>query len=145
MVVVALHSSRVRVTPNASTGSLGSHRNRTSAPTHRHAQPIAGPIEGPIHRRDHRDADPIPVATPTGQTRTPPTSKIQRATWCAERAGAMPLPAVANASLAQKCGTTLFCLARNLPLWIVVVVVLVSGALWNRLFPRRRRSQHAKE
>lgn len=56
----------------------------------------------------------------------------------------MPLPAVTNASLAQKCGTTLFCLARNLPLWIVVVLVLVSGALWNRLFPRRR-NQPAKE
>ncbi|KAK3906183.1 hypothetical protein C8A05DRAFT_29969 [Staphylotrichum tortipilum] len=57
----------------------------------------------------------------------------------------MPAPvadAAAHSSslLLAKCGTTLFCIARSVVLWLVVLAVLLLGALRNRLFGVNHRA-----
>lgn len=47
----------------------------------------------------------------------------------------MPYPQSSSSSLIAKCGTTLTCVLRSVPLWVVVIVVLLFG------FARRRISQ----
>lgn len=45
----------------------------------------------------------------------------------------MPFPGSPNSSsLLSKCGSTLFCFLRNLPLWLIVIVIFVAGALSSR-------------
>ncbi|KAJ0119189.1 hypothetical protein J7T55_013425 [Diaporthe amygdali] len=46
----------------------------------------------------------------------------------------MPYPP-SSSSLIAKCGTTITCVLRSVPLWVVVIVVLLFG------FARRRISQ----
>lgn len=47
----------------------------------------------------------------------------------------MPYPHSSSSSLIAKCGTTITCVLRSVPLWVVVIVVLLFG------FARRRISQ----
>lgn len=47
----------------------------------------------------------------------------------------MPYPYSSSSSLIAKCGTTITCVLRSVPLWVVVIVVLLFG------FARRRISQ----
>lgn len=39
----------------------------------------------------------------------------------------MPYPRSSSSSLLAKCGTTLACVLRSVPLWVVVIVVLLFG------------------
>lgn len=45
----------------------------------------------------------------------------------------MPYPPPASPSLLAKCGTTLACVLRSIPLWAVVLLVLLFGALRRRI------------
>ncbi|KAK4219759.1 hypothetical protein QBC37DRAFT_112085 [Rhypophila decipiens] len=55
----------------------------------------------------------------------------------------MSFPAVtSDPSFLSKCGNTFFCFLRNAPLWIVVIVVFLFGALrqWYTRFNSSRPS-----
>jgi len=41
-----------------------------------------------------------------------------------------------SGSVLAKCGSTLLCYLRAAPLWLFVILVLVGGALRQRLVPR---------
>lgn len=45
----------------------------------------------------------------------------------------MPYPSATSSSLLAKCGTTVTCILRSIPLWAVVLVVLLVGALRQRI------------
>lgn len=45
----------------------------------------------------------------------------------------MPYPQTPSASLFAKCGTTLVCVLRSVPLWVVVIVVLLFGFARSRV------------
>lgn len=45
----------------------------------------------------------------------------------------MPYPSNTSPSLLAKCGTTLTCILRSVPLWAVVLIVLLLGAVRRRV------------
>lgn len=45
----------------------------------------------------------------------------------------MPYPPAGSPSLLAKCGTTVLCILRSVPLWAVVVIVLLLGAARRRV------------
>jgi hypothetical protein len=55
----------------------------------------------------------------------------------------MPFSPLASQSFLSKCGSTLFCYLRTVPLWILVVLILIFGALRSRVAKALRQRKQA--
>lgn len=55
----------------------------------------------------------------------------------------MPYPPANSPSLLAKCGTTLICILRSVPLWAVVLIVLLLGAVRRRISVLLRGEPHS--
>lgn len=84
--------------------------------------------------------NPIPITaerTRKGTTTTKPSFRRSTKERAQEKICSMPYPVASSSSsssILAKCGTTITCVLRSIPLWIVVIIVLLVG------FARRRIS-----